>query len=117
MVAEIAGDFDAEFWAEHEGKTYRLCLEAEISRMSFENTNGCVLPRCSGLAMSNMSLTQGTIHWSLSDYKGDIEKQKDSGKAEKLDELEKSIVANIANDISVGVKGETVNLVITKELL
>ncbi|MEE3451444.1 MAG: hypothetical protein VZR27_12260 [Acutalibacteraceae bacterium] len=49
MVAEIAGDFDAEFWAEHEGKTYRLCLEAEISRMSFENTNGCVLPRCSGL--------------------------------------------------------------------
>ena len=37
----------------------------------------------------------------------------DDGQADKWDGLEKSIVANIADNISIGIKGDTVNLVIT----
>ena len=36
MVAELGGDFDAEFWAENDGNICRLSLEAEIEKMSIE---------------------------------------------------------------------------------
>ena len=81
-----------------------------------ENSKGIDFTSYSGMAASTMLSTPGSTHWTLSDYKSNIERQKESGKSEEWDELEKSIVANIADDISVGVKGETVNLVITKKL-
>lgn len=55
--------------------------------------------------------------WKLSEYKGSLSRQNDSERIAAWDELERSIVANIADDVSVGVKGETVMLVITKTLL
>lgn len=154
MVSELGGDFDAEFWAEHEGDTCRLCLEAEIAKMSaekrnslievstsgknsaakgimgklkevvemywlgykdgVENSTGINFTAYTGMAMSTMSSTGSLSHWTLSDYRGTV--QKGGENTEEWDELEKSIVANIADDISVGVKGDTVMLVITKKL-
>ena len=156
MVSEIAGDFDAEFWVEHESKFCRLCLEAEITKMSSEKRNSLIEVSTSGknaaakgimgklkeivelywlgykdgvedstgidfstytgMAMSTMSSVAGSTQWTLCDYRSRIERQKDSGKGEEWDELEKSIVANIADDISIGIKGETVMIVITKEM-
>ena len=54
--------------------------------------------------------------WRLSEYKGDVARRKDNERIAAWDELEKSIVANIADDISIGIKGETVMIVITKEM-
>ena len=55
--------------------------------------------------------------WTLQTYKADLEEAKASqADAElALEDLEKSIVASLADDIVVGVKGDRVNLVITKE--
>ena len=61
--------------------------------------------------------TAGAYQWSLAKYRDSICAAKDSdGNATAAwDELEKSIVANIADDVRVGVKGDTVELVIEKK--
>lgn len=64
-----------------------------------------------------MSLTTGysgvdcACLWSLKQYKNSVKKeQKDA-----WDELEKSVIASVADDVTVGVKGKTVDIVITKK--
>ena len=54
--------------------------------------------------------------WTLQTYRNDLNQASGSGSAaeEALDELEKSIVAKIADDVVVGVKGDRINLVIKK---
>lgn len=48
--------------------------------------------------------------WSLNQYK---KKQKD--REEPWDEIEKSIIANLADDVTVSVKGRNIEIVITKK--
>lgn len=52
--------------------------------------------------------------WSLGNYRDAAKKYVDSGKPEAWDELEKSIVAKVADDVEVGIKGEKVDIIITK---
>ena len=52
--------------------------------------------------------------WSLNRYRDDIKKQKDTEEA--WDELEKSIVANLADDVTVGVKGRKVEVIVYKKI-
>jgi hypothetical protein len=59
--------------------------------------------------------------WSLSDYKLSLsdaieEDEQDDATQEAWDELEKSIVANIATDVIVGTKSNTIEMTIIKEL-
>ena len=155
MVSQIDGDFDAEFWAEHEEGTCRLCLEAEITKMSAEKKNALIKVSSSGKNaeakgfMGKLKSILETIIYD-SDDSSDFEQDSSSPYSyyayfptnlhnrhglviqfqtselksgnrkaevkEEWDELEKSIVVNIADDVSVGVKGETVMLVITKQL-
>ena len=49
--------------------------------------------------------------WSLNQYKI---KQRDNDNKEPWDEIEKSIIANIADDVTVSVKGKQVKIVNTK---
>ena len=56
-----------------------------------------------GIAPSSM--------WSLKQYKDLVKKEAQ----EDWDELEKSIIANLADDVIVGVKGRRANIVIIKE--
>ncbi|MBR4586703.1 MAG: hypothetical protein IKO30_00140 [Lachnospiraceae bacterium] len=57
------------------------------------------------------------VYWTLADYKGKVETEEDSAKKrEQWDELEKSIVSNIADDVQVGVKnGHVVMNIIYKK--
>ena len=48
--------------------------------------------------------------WSLDNYRNAVSKEK-----EKYDELEKSIVANLADDVVVGIKGKQVEIVVVKK--
>ena len=50
--------------------------------------------------------------WSLGKYKNTIEKETQT---EAWDELEKSIIASLADDVIVGVKGTKANIVIIKK--
>ena len=62
-------------------------------------------------ALSNMN-----FEWSYLQYKEGLEENKAENDAagEAWDELEKSIVGNIADDVRVSVRGDVVELVITK---
>ena len=48
--------------------------------------------------------------WSLINYRDNVNKEKD----EKWDELEKSIIANIADDVTVGLQGNKVEITVKK---
>ena len=63
--------------------------------------------------MTGMDLTPV---WTLQAYRSDLA-QADDGDitAEALEDLEKSIVASLADDIVVGVKGDRVDMIITKK--
>ena len=50
--------------------------------------------------------------WSLDQYRKSVKKEE---KTESWDELEKSVIASVADDITVGVKGKNATIVITKK--
>ena len=55
--------------------------------------------------------------WSLNDYKEAVEDARAAGKiyTEEWDELEKSVIANIADDVTVGISQDSVEMRITKK--
>lgn len=61
----------------------------------------------------SMSDSSYLYAWSLYNYKKSIVNE---SKQESLDELEYSIVANIADDILVGIKGKNVEIVVKKNV-
>ena len=69
------------------------------------------------MGMSDMTGGVPGYIWSMQDYKNSIGTAVSSEEAAKeaWDELEKSIVASIADDVRVGVKGNQVELVIEKK--
>lgn len=50
--------------------------------------------------------------WSLGEYKATVKKEK---REQEWDELEKSIIASIADDVVVGVKGRQASIVVVKK--
>lgn len=60
----------------------------------------------------NMNLTYSS-NWTLNHYKNTL-KQKSEETKEQWDELEKSIVAKLADDVIVGVDGRKVDIVVKK---
>ena len=61
----------------------------------------------------------GSYAWSMEDYKEQLrqyrELNKDGGQ-EDWDELEKSVVANVADDVKVSIRGRVVEMTILKKL-
>ncbi|MGX8707105.1 MAG: hypothetical protein ACSW8J_11040 [bacterium] len=80
---------------------------AETMRYGIVNTGGIDTP----------SVYDMTPVWSLRNYRAGLEDQRDGSDDANAawDELEKSIVANLADDVVVGVKGDRVELVIVKQ--
>ena len=50
--------------------------------------------------------------WSLEQYRSTVKKEE---RAEAWDELEKSVIASVADDVIVGVKGKQANIIIVKK--
>lgn len=72
--------------------------------------------------LMNLSVAKGTegetiASWSLKEYKNTLasSKENNSEAAEAWDELERSIVSNIADDISVKITRSVVDIIIKKE--
>ena len=75
-----------------------------------ENINAMsMMSQYDGLTLG--SRMESAYYWSLDQYKSNVRKMK---KAEDWDELEKSVIASVADDIIVGVKGlqATITIVI-----
>lgn len=73
--------------------------------------------RISAMATNPYTLTTGrsdySCLWSLEQYRTDVKEEKNT---EAWDELEKSVIASVADDIIVGVKGKQADIVIVKSL-
>ena len=50
--------------------------------------------------------------WSLEDYRATVKREE---KTEEWDELEKSVIASVADDVIVGVRGKTADITIVKK--
>ena len=53
-----------------------------------------------------------SCYWSLEQYRSTVKKDK---KTEAWDELEKSVIASVADDVIVGVKGKQADIIIVKK--
>ena len=53
-----------------------------------------------------------TYFWRLEEYRSTVKKEE---QAEAWDELEKSVIASVADDVIVGVKGKQANIIIVKK--
>lgn len=87
----------------------------EIGALQMEQDGQSLLYSSMGM---NSEISSADYMWSLESYRNSVEARKDddSISARAWDELEKSIVANIADDVKVSVKGNKVELVIEKSL-
>ena len=62
--------------------------------------------------MDNYSGMEYSCLWSLEQYKSTVKKEE---KKDDWDELEKSVLASVADDVVVGVKGKRANIIILKK--
>lgn len=139
MLKELSGSYQGDFWIEQENLTFELvthiCLIQEMDKktkkgfisVSSNNKNAAAkgimgkvrdvvenmmypedVAYSSGYAPYDGGATLST-GWSLKKYKNEHQNDEIS-----WDEIEKSIIANIADDVTVAIKGKDVEIVITK---
>lgn len=142
LLRELAEDFEGKFWIENKGMHFTMYttlrtwddmnrrIKSDLISVSTQQKNAAatgivgkirdivenmLYPKDSYYNASFVAYQLETAvlledSWSLDRYK---KSQKD--KAEPWDELEKSIIANLADDVTVSVKGKQVEIVITKD--
>ena len=69
-------------------------------------------------SVMNTGISHAIYSWSMQQYKNNVEADKDKNQIalEAFDELEKSIIANIADDVQVGVTKDNAEIIIIKKL-
>ncbi len=145
MLGSIAGNVEGKFWIEDDDGVYQLHLQAQTDmdaeqrkklisaassgqneahkgimgklRAFFETEDDFPVYYEAGLAGAD-SFANETA-WSIRVYREQIERyllEKRKGAEEAWDELEKSVVAHVADDVKVSIKGRTVEMTIFKKL-
>ncbi len=127
MVRMVVTDFTANFWAEGEGKSYRLVLEADVLAKGSEKQTLLSLSS-TGENEANLGIgqriarmfragahTQGEdgYSWSLNNFKKDLASATDSKLAQE--HLEKSVIANLATNVRVSIDEGKVKMIVDKE--
>lgn len=142
MMRAIAGDVDGEFWIENKGPSYELHLRCNTFmderkrkmllgasssgkneanrgfmgklRAFFEPTED-LPPFCS----FNPDGTYSDMVWSMRSYQKMLRQcvdQNREGAEEAWDELEKSVVSHLADDVRVGIRGSEVEMTVFRNL-
>ncbi len=141
MLKELSTNFNGEFWIERENLAFSFIAQIHVNEamdlqtkrkfidVSSEkkNTTKGVMGKIRDI-VENLLYPENAIYsssfvayqletavlfndqWTLNKYK-DAERNN----AEPWDELEKSIIANLADDVIVSVKGSNVEIVIVKD--
>ncbi len=153
MLRGIAGNVEADYWVENEGKHFELHMKSDID-MTFSLKDQFIAVSSSGkneaskgfmgrikvmiadimlssketipyaLVNTAVSYPMGAtfdasaVVWSMALYKEDVQNHisENEKASEAWDELEKSIVANIADDVKVKIIGNDVEMKIIKSL-
>ena len=142
MMHALTGKKEADFWIDDEEKSFRLHLKMPVimtanmrqQLLSISSTGineaakgvmgkiRSLLERMSEPADENMFVGYGAGmclvndgsqlgYWSLNRYKESIE-----GEAEPWDELEKSVVGRLADEVRVAIADNQVEMIIYKEI-
>lgn len=141
MMRELSQDFEGEFWIEREDLSFSFVAQIHINEVMDMQTKrkfievssdkknaaakgimGKIRDVVENLLYSENAMYSASFisyqletavllndQWTLNRYK-DAERNK----PEPWDELEKSIIANLADDVIVSVKGKNVEIVIMK---
>ena len=141
MMRELSQDFEGEFWIEREDLSFSFVAQIHINEVMDMQTKrkfievssdkknaaakgimGKIRDVVENLLYSENAMYSASFisyqletavllndQWTLNRYK-DAERNK----PETWDELEKSIIANLADDVIVSVKGKNVEIVIMK---
>ena len=138
MMRSLTGTARGEFWIEDEDREYRIHLKT-MTNMTFDKKDRLLEVAGSGkneaakgimgkirtffdplgespvffdLAMENTT-------WSMSAYRTSVQSRLEedyAGAAEAWDELEKSVVQNLADDVKVYIDGRNVEMVIIRKM-
>jgi len=65
------------------------------------------------VGINDTAMSDAVFAWSMQKYKNEIESRPEESEAQ--DELEKSIIANIADDVRVGIRKDSLEIVIEKK--
>ena len=141
MLKELSQNFDGEFWVDRDGRSFTFVTQLYINEAMDKQTKRKFInvstdkknAAAKGIMgkirdiVENMLYPENAVYsasfisyqletavllddrWTLSKYR-DVERNN----AEPWDELEKSIIANLADDVIVSVKGHNVEIVIMK---
>ena len=144
MMRSIAGEADGEFWIEDSDDVYELHLKVrtlideeqrrQLIAASTEGKNEAArglmgklrsffdlsggAPVMHGLFMPGGSMAPESMTWSMADYREQLQQfaHRDPNALEAWDELEKSVVANVADNVKVFIRGRFVEMVIYKRM-
>ena len=144
MLPSIVSNFSGEFCIENQGNDYELRMNVSVDGMDVEtrsrlikvsknNRNASVVGITGKIraVFDYMAMSSGdpvmspasrygfstnidfSQIWSLRQYQDGV--REDSGEgSEEWDEFERSIIASVADDVLVGVKGNCVSIIIKK---
>ncbi len=145
MMRSIAGDVSGTFWIEDEDQVYELHLKVTTS-MNIEKREKLLSASTSGrneaekgimgkirswfepaddlpLFFTTMAAEDPagirTFTWTLYTYREQLEQYRQEnqyGAEEAWDELEKSVVSHVADDVKVSIRGCDVEMVIVKKM-
>ena len=143
MMRSITGQAEGEFWIENEEGRFEIHLRVNTDvdekareellavsttgvneaakgfmgkiRAFFEPTAG--VPAFRAVPMAGTSpQAYGSMAWSMEDYREQLDKYEDrQASREAWDELEKSVVARLADDVKIYIRGRTVEMTIVKK--
>ena len=128
LVRAVTGLTGMEFWIEGDSRVTRIFLTAD-GNIDKEKQRELLSVSSSG-ENSNQQGFFGTLlsmfsfedneesQWSLKDYQDELRRRKeeDPYSTEAWEDMERSIVANLADDIEVGISKGKIKMTVTKDL-
>ena len=141
MMRAITGDVEGKFWIEDEDNVFQLHLQV-ITNIDEEQREQLLSASTSGKneaakglmgkirtffePMEGVPMFYGLdmgvytdVVWSMRDYQEQVKQyiaEKRDGAKEAWDELEKSVIFHIADDVKVSIYGRKVEMVIIKKM-
>ena len=142
MMRSITGEREGRFWIEDQNDEFQLHLQIE-TKMDFVKQENLLAASTSGkneaakgfmgriraffnpmdwadAPVPSSAETMGPVYsWSMSSYRNMVMEgmeQEQEGAKEAWDELEKSVVSKIADDVKVSIEGRRVEMVIIKRV-
>lgn len=143
MMRAITGEVDGEFWIEDKDDVYELHLKVETltdaakrEQLLSTSTTGrneatrgfmgkiraffqpsADVPMFHSGFVGGAPQMYGSYEWSMEDYREQLRQyrtQNAAGSQEAWDELEKSVVSRLADEVRVSILGRTVEMTIVK---